>query len=522
MTVQQLISTVYESDIKGKKVIYGYNGYQISVYPRSLRINRGELFFIGKEKDKKYLYLIVEEEKPVQNDAFKGILLPKEVFGYNLRAIRIELNHNNAVLIREVFPFTVPKVIGYVDSFGFGDRLGIANPAHIRAVEDSHMVPILAQQSMRELERTKRSPEEVIDAATWAVFQEGYTKGYGADADHLKTTQDIDTMISAGFTMFTFDPSAYVINEAIEMNENQLVEAAKNIESGDLNLNDVLSRYQNQTYRLDENVSFEVTRHEILRAFVKYGGVIKHTVNMYRHLKEKYGSISTEVELSIDETDIPTSPFEHLFIANELKRQDVILVSLAPRFIGSFEKGIDYKGDINEFICEYKQHLSIAKMFGGYKISIHSGSDKFKLYDAIGKIKSGSVHIKTAGTSYLEALRTIAIVEPKLIREILEFARKHYEQEKNSYHVSADLSKVPLASECNDAELRNLFDREDARQVFHVTFGKVLTIQNEKGQYIFRDRILMCLEHNEELHYQNLIKHFKRHLAPFTVSKKSD
>ena len=90
----------------------------------------------------------------------------------------------------------------------------MANPAHIRSLEGSDFKPIIAQQSIRELTRTNRTPDQVMDAAIWAVFQEGYKSGFGADADHLKTTTDIDLMINAGFTFFTFDPSEYVINEA--------------------------------------------------------------------------------------------------------------------------------------------------------------------------------------------------------------------------------------------------------------------------------------------------------------------
>ncbi len=515
MTVQQIISSVVESNLSGKRVIYGYNGYKIFIYPKSLRMHNGELFFIGREQSNKFLYIITEDYKNFKIGEFKGTPIPREVFGFNLKAMRVEMDHKNALLINELFPFTKPVVIGKVDSFGFGDRLGIANPAHIQALEISHMKPILAQQSIRELKRTKRTPEEVLDAAIWAVFQEGYTMGYGADADHLKTTDDIDRMAQAGFTMFTFDPSAYVINNATKMNTNELKEYFTNINNGEFNLESVMLRYANQSFRIDDETTLFPTDIEILRAFVKYGGVIKHTTQLYRYLKSKYRDVKSEVELSVDETDIPTSPFEHLFIANELKLQNVELVSLSPRFIGDFEKGIDYKGDIKEFIREYKQHVSISKIYGGYKISIHSGSDKFSIYNAIGKLKLGNVHVKTAGTSYLEALRTIAAVKPDLIKEILDFAREHYLQEKNSYHVSADLNKVPAAKDCSNAQLLELFNDDNARQVFHVTFGKVLTAQDVNSNYIFRDRIKKCLEENEELHYENLIKHFRRHLEPF-------
>ncbi len=103
-----------------------------------------------------------------------------------------------------------------------------------------------------------------------------------------------------------------------------------------------------------------------------------------------------------------TTPFEHWLVASELRRLGVEWVGLAPRFVGDFEKGIDYRGDLEVFRREYLKHLAIAEALGPYKISIHSGSDKFGVYRVIGEIGKGGVHVKTAGTSYLEALRTVA------------------------------------------------------------------------------------------------------------------
>ena len=110
----------------------------------------------------------------------------------------------------------------------------------------------------------------------------------------------------------------------------------------------------------------------------------------------------------------------HYFFANELTRLGVKYVSLAPRFIGAFEKGIDYKGDLDVFKTEYQKHLSIVRHFGNYKISLHSGSDKFSVYKVIGSLHEALTHVKTAGTSYLEALRVVAAKQPDFFREILD------------------------------------------------------------------------------------------------------
>jgi hypothetical protein len=97
-----------------------------------------------------------------------------------------------------------------------GDRLGLATPGHVRAVRatGSSIAPIFAQQSIREMARTGRTPQQVMDDATWGAFLEGWTGGVGADADHLKTPADIDACLAAGFTFYTIDPGAHVDNRA--------------------------------------------------------------------------------------------------------------------------------------------------------------------------------------------------------------------------------------------------------------------------------------------------------------------
>ena len=112
-------------------------------------------------------------------------------------------------------------------------------------------------------------------------------------------------------------------------------------------------------------------------------------------------------------------------------------------------------------------------------------------------------------------MRVVALKQPDLFREILDYAAKIYEVSKQSYHVSADLGIIKRGSEYSDEELLNLFMDNNARQVLHVTFGGVLTEKNQNNKYLFKDRIVKCLKENEEIHYNILIKHFQKHLEPF-------
>ncbi|MEX0779428.1 MAG: tagaturonate epimerase family protein [Balneolales bacterium] len=427
-----------------------------------------------------------------------------------------EMNHQNADALRQALPYTKAVLVGKANSFGFGDRLGNAGPAHLRSLENSGFIPILAQQSIRELDRTRRTASEVMDQATWAVFQEGYTSGYGADADHLKTEKDIDRMMAAGYTMHTIDPSDYVDNRIIGMDEKELESAFEELPWENLkdSPEDFHDRYVAKTFNLKNKITLKPSRLDILRAAVKYGRVILHTHKMFAYLKTTYSGYDTEVELSVDETPHPTTPEEHLIIAAELQRLGVDLVSLAPRFCGDFEKGIDFKGDLEEFQREYLIHQGIAQKYGGYKISLHSGSDKFSVYETIGKIPEGNVHIKTAGTSYLEALRAVAMTDASLFREIFKYSTARFETDRKTYHISAELDKLDAPDKISDNDLPALLSDDNARQILHVTFGSVLT-HTENGSGSFRERIMDVLNRNEQIYEECLYKHFRKHIKPF-------
>jgi len=493
------------------------SGKTLGIYPRSINRLGNVVFLIAQHGGEKSLYVISSRPDDTLTAGLHGETIHADSAENDIYIKECPLIHPNVLCLQKLFYFTRPVLIGTDSSFGLGDRLGLAGPGHIRAITGTRLKPVLAQQSIRELERTGRRPEEVMDAAVWAVFQEGYRNGFGADADHLKTAEDIDLMAQAGFTMFTFDPGAYVDNDAGLLQLVELQDRARLLDWDTLDdtCENFMKRYENVHVAIAGDFSLKPEKLEVLRGIVKYGNVIAHTVKLYRHLKDRYPGSPSEVELSVDETNSPTTPFEHFLVVNELKRLGVKLASLAPRFIGDFEKGIDYKGDLTLFGQEYRKHLGIAEFLGPYKISLHSGSDKFSIYDVIGKYAIGLFHVKTAGTSYLVALQTIASVDSGLFRKILDFARGLYDGEKKSYHVSADAKQVPPATSLNDEELLSLFDDNHARQVLHVTFGKVLTSKDNRGEYIFKDRILKCLKEHEDIHYTFLENHIRRHLRAF-------
>lgn len=431
--------------------------------------------------------------------------------GYNLKLC--PLSNGNARALREHLPWLRPSLLGLSTTAGFGDRLGMATPGHVAAmrrvqtdVAGARILPIFAQQSIREMERTGRSPEDVLADATWGAFQAGWSGPVGADADHLKTTADIDACVEAGFSLYTFDPGAHVNSsvDAAGPAEIRLMVERLPWEKLEDTAADLERRYVGMRVQLEDR-ELRLDGAGILRAAAKYGKAVAHVVAMYRHLAGK--GIDFEVEISVDETETPTSPVEHYYVAAELKRLGVSWVSLAPRYVGRFEKGVDYIGDPRELKEHLDAHAAIARTLGPYKLSLHSGSDKFTVYPMIAEATRGMVHLKTAGTSYLEALRVVARLDPTLFRDILAFARDRYPEDRASYHVSAQVERVPAPSKLSDEELPGLLDRFDAREVLHVTFGSTLAS--------FGDRLKAVLRDHESEYHMCLERHFYRHLRPF-------
>ncbi len=382
------------------------------------------------------------------------------------------------------------KPLALTSSFGFGDRLGLATPGHIVAVRAAggKFAPIFAQQSVRENARTGQTPQQVMDAAKRAVDAAGWDLPWGADADHLKTVNDLPPFVEAGYTFFTVDPGEHVDNAA---DTDSLEQLKKKVAT--LNWDGVSALYLPES----EQTWGQFDQESLMRAMVKYSNAIQHTATMFQRLAELKDTFDFEV--SVDETDSPTTALEHYFIAHELTRLGVRFTSLAPRFIGRFEKGVDYIGNLDALGAELAKHAAVTAHFGNYKLSLHSGSDKFSVYPLIVKYWGERIHVKTAGTSYLEALRVLAKYTPDLFLKIYELGCEHYETDKRTYHVSAQLDELP-----SSADLPSLLDHFHAREMLHVTFGSALAK--------FGTEIKHALVKHEIAYLEGLRTHFEKHL----------
>lgn len=416
------------------------------------------------------------------------------------------LSPENACALMERFDWLRPQRLPESrPSFGFGDRLGLATPGHIRALRSAPSIfPILAQQSVRENARTGRTFADVLSDAVFGAFREGYDHGFGADADHLKKIDDALEAARLGYTFFTCDPGDHVVpTEAMSLDEIRSRFDALD-DSAEL-----AKRYVDRSYGVGEHLVLHYSEEDLLRAAVKYQGAIDHATRMAEALRGELNG-GFDYEVSVDETEEPTAPLEHLFVALELRRRGVGFVSLAPRFVGAMEKGVDWRGDFDRFSSDLDQHATIAESVGGYRLSLHSGSDKFSLYPLFAGSTNGRCHVKTAGTSYLVALEVVARCRPELFRKIAIHSMAAFAEDKATYHISADPARIPPVERLANADLGELIAAHDSRQVLHVAYGSIL--QSE-----YYDEFRQVLSEHECDHLDALARHLGRHVEGLEV-----
>jgi hypothetical protein len=291
-------------------------------------------------------------------------------------------------------------------SIGIGDRFGMEGAAQLRALAEARtlgvdIVPVW-NKSNREHTLIGTSPENVRLEADAAVKALGWRASYYVDADHIGLAT-VDKFISSS-DFYTIDVADYIGKPAGK-------------ESTDAFLRD-MSKFTGSLRIPGVDAAVEVTQALLTEIAQKYLYAIEEAGKVYRHIVAKKGAGKFVAEVSVDEADKPQSPIELFFILAAIAREKIAIQTIAPKFTGSFLKGIDYVGDIRQFAREFEDDISViafaVKTFGlpeNCKLSVHSGSDKFSLYPlmhaAITRHKAG-LHPKTAGTTWLEEVIGLA------------------------------------------------------------------------------------------------------------------
>src|SRR3954453_11108492 len=197
-----------------------------------------------------------------------------------------------------------PTPLGLKKSFGFGDRLGLATPGHLESARKfPDFAPIFAQQSIREMQRTNRTPEEVMGAARSALEAARFTGAWGADADHLKTPDDVRATAAPGYCFFTIDPSAHVVNDADRMSPADLAtHVAAMAKNGTFDGPGWEGEYLSRAFDIDAGEPpLRFARVPLRRAAVKYARAVAHAAMMARHIADASAGKPYEIEISVDE-----------------------------------------------------------------------------------------------------------------------------------------------------------------------------------------------------------------------------
>jgi tagaturonate epimerase len=437
-------------------------------------------------------------------------------------------NGTSAAALRRHVPWLRPQRVLQGTSIGLGDRLGLAGPGHIRALRGyTGIAPVLAQQSARELARTRRTFADVLDAATFAAMAEGWRDGYGADADHLRSVTDVETAVAGGFTSVTADPGELIVVLPGSASRGTVAGAYQRVPWAALDDDEVSFAARYPAYLETDMSTIPLPADALKAAAARFGAAVVLLVAMYHRLEVLVGPHVADFEVAVDETPNATTLVDHVYLATELGRLGVRWTKLAPRFVGRFEKGTDYLGDPAALEADVAGHAAVARRFGNYRLSVHSGSDKFSIYERLQRATRGHVHIKTSGTSYLEALRTVAKVEPQLFRRAWSVSKDSYEVGRSSYLVSAHLRDMPDVDSFRDQDLPGLFAYGDVREVLHVGFGAVLApepLPRDAGDVggDLNEALRACLWANRERYWSDLQAHMGRHLAPLLSDEGSD
>ncbi|HDS84329.1 MAG TPA: hypothetical protein ENN97_03955 [Phycisphaerales bacterium] len=333
-------------------------------------------------------------------------------------------------------------------SMGIGDRFGCQGVAQLKAMrlaqaEGIDVTPVW-NKSYREHSIIGTQPTDVRRQADAAVAALQWDRPYFVDADHvhLKT---IDGFLECS-DFFTLD-----VAEAIE-------QAAP-----DDDIEAFCRRNERFIGTLEIpglDAPFTVTRQDIKRIADKFLFAVKEAGRIYRRILEQRPADAFVTEVSMDETDIPQSPAEMFFILSAIAAEGIPAQTIAPRFSGRFNKGVDYVGDPAQFEAEFRADIAViahaVKTFGlpdNLKLSVHSGSDKFSIYPAIRRAMrdfNAGVHLKTAGTTWLEELIGLALADAEgldLAKAIYAESLAHFDDLCAPYAAVIDIDKTRLPSE---------------------------------------------------------------------------
>lgn len=397
-------------------------------------------------------------------------------------------------------------------SFGIGDRFNQEGKAQLKAImkasEQGIDITPVWNKSNREHNIVKSEPSGTRKEADEAVHTLGWKKAWFVDADHINL-DTVDRFVSH-CNFFTLDVAQYIGRESSSAYETAFYTSCESLGT----------RVEIPGIADPINITPELLE----KVAKKYLAAVKEAGNIYRRIEGSLGIGSFVTEISMDEVETPQTPVELFFILKMIAGENIPVQTIAPKFTGRFNKGVDYKGDVNAFAKEFEEDLLVIDyairefdLPSDLKLSVHSGSDKFSIYPVMARLirkHNKGIHVKTAGTTWLEEVIGLALAGGEALDTAKEIYTRAYERSEELCGPYADVieideSKLPDPSEVQswDSEkfantLRHIPDHPDYnpnfRQLMHVGYK----VAAEMGQkYIsllnaHEEIVAACVEEN--------------------------
>jgi len=410
-------------------------------------------------------------------------------------------------------------------SMGVGDRFGRQGQAQlqamIRAKADGVDVAPVWNKSHREHTILHTTPADVRAEADSAVAALGWSGGYHVDADHVGAA-NVDLFIEAS-DFFTLDVADAIGTAADEEDVQAFVDRHR--------------RFVGSVDVPGVGGAFDVSAEQLAEIARTYLLAVRQAGDTYRHIAAARGGDNFVTEVSMDETDRPQTPQEMLFILAAIANEGIPAQTIAPKFTGRFNKGVDYVGDVEQFAQEFSDDLAViayaVQQFdlpANLKLSVHSGSDKFSLYGPMHRAlqaHGAGLHLKTAGTTWLEELIGLATAGGDglaIAKDIYHQAHRRFDELCGPYASVIDIARDRLpapdavagwSSEDFAAALRHdptcdPFD-PNVRQLLHVGYK----VAGEMG-----DRFLRALDEFADVVAGCVTENiYARHLKPVFVGR---
>ncbi len=409
-------------------------------------------------------------------------------------------------------------------SFGVGDRFAHQGKAQLNAMIEAKklgvdIVPVW-NKSHREHSIIHTQPVSVRLEADAAVKDLNWQNSYYVDADHINLS-NVDLFIEAS-NFFTLDVADYIGKEASNEDIEKFVEKCRKY-IGALRIDGI-----------DQEI--EITEKMIKETASKVILAIQEAGKLYRHIESKKGKGNFITEVSMDETDLAQTPVEMFFILAAIADEGIPAQTIAPKFTGRFNKGVDYVGDVDQFDKEFNEDLAVIKYaikeFGlneNLKLSVHSGSDKFSIYGpinrAIKKFDTG-LHLKTAGTTWLEEIIGLAAAGGEgldIAKRIYASAFDRFDELCGPYAtvIDIDKSELPSVEEVNDwtgDKFKKVVTHDQACEDYNLNVRQLLHVGYKVAAEL-GDLYIAALEKYEDVIAEHVTENiFERHIKPVFIA----